>query len=272
MKNKSFTLSKVATATGFLLGAFALSVLAASWTPPECDPPECNTWAPLNVGSDHQYKSGPISLTGLSLGKTGAPEDGFIFDVSGVARVGSMLVTGDIQVEGLKVGGTDASKSGYVLTNSGPDANGYGIAMWKPAGSSNTGSNVINVVNINNQEIPFFSSDYCYATDAGRAAHSGALKGYYLKGLIKFQDDNWDSVGGVYCLIKGNSDPRMTEQVKDNISSGGNKYQWNVIRSTIGMSYNAIVTECNANPHLYRAMPSVDKGSIKIGCPPYDEF
>ena len=67
----------------------------------------------------------------------------------------------------------------------------------------------------------------------------------------------------------------MTEQVKNNISSivnGGSKYQWYVIRSSIGKTYKQIVDDCNANPNTYRANGSVDTGSIKIGCPPYDEF
>ncbi len=130
MKNKSFTLSKVATATGFLLGAFALSVLAATWTPPECDPPGCNTDAPLNVGTDYQIKKGPISLTGLSLGKEDAPFGTAKLDIEGTAITTGLVVNGLTYTDSLQVGGTDASRQNYVLTN-----DGTGVALWKPIGS-----------------------------------------------------------------------------------------------------------------------------------------
>ena len=144
MKNKSFTLSKVATATGFLLGAFALSVLAGTWTPPDGPPPGHNTDAPINVGLDHQDKSGSISLTGLSLGKTGTPLGTAKLDIEGTAITTGLIVNGLTDTNSLKVGGTDASRQNYVLTN-----DGTGVALWKSVESIITQNNDIGItVNI----------------------------------------------------------------------------------------------------------------------------
>lgn len=56
MKSTPTIIARIATVTGLALGAFAISALAANWTPPPEGPPNCHDTtpgclAPINVGS-----------------------------------------------------------------------------------------------------------------------------------------------------------------------------------------------------------------------------
>jgi hypothetical protein len=62
---KSTFVSRVATTAGLLLGAFALSALAATWTAPTVPAPGGNPDAPINVGSLLQNKLGWLGVKGL---------------------------------------------------------------------------------------------------------------------------------------------------------------------------------------------------------------
>ncbi len=69
MKNNLQTMKRVATASGFLIGAFALSVFAQStWVAPPASPPTCSDPnipgcnAPINVGTASQSKLGLLGL------------------------------------------------------------------------------------------------------------------------------------------------------------------------------------------------------------------
>ncbi len=63
MKSSFFT--KIATTAGFVLGAFALSALAGTWTAPTAPAPGGNPDAPINVGSLLQNKLGWLGVKGL---------------------------------------------------------------------------------------------------------------------------------------------------------------------------------------------------------------
>jgi hypothetical protein len=232
MTNNNLSLKKIAAATGLFLGAFALSAFAGDWTPAGCAAPGCNTLAPINVGGD-QFKSGR-----LAIGKDSLPANDYDLEVGGNANfTGSLLTTG-ISVSGLtntlnlKVGGANANSSGYVLTN-----DGTGLAEWKAAAGSSTG----------------FDSSFCYALRAGRWTRDGALSGYYLKGVTKSSDGNWDAHAGVYCLMKGSSDSRMTASVIQTLVNDG----YLVVNSSgpvVGKTYNQIVDDCktvDARPYAY---------------------
>ncbi len=65
MKHISPHIAKVATVTGIFLGAFAISVLAGTWTAPATTAPGGNPDAPLNVGYGVQTKQGGIILNSL---------------------------------------------------------------------------------------------------------------------------------------------------------------------------------------------------------------
>lgn len=59
------TLARIATLSGLILGAFAVSAVAATWTPPPSAPPTGNPDAPVNVGSATQTKLGWLGVRGL---------------------------------------------------------------------------------------------------------------------------------------------------------------------------------------------------------------
>ena len=235
MTNNNLSLKKIAAATGLFLGAFALSAFAGDWTPAGCAAPGCNTAAPINVSSVSQYKEGS-----LAVGKSSGPTNGFDLDVDGNVNFTGSLITSGISVSGLtntlnlKVGGANANSSGYVLTN-----DGTGIAEWKAA----TGGS----------SITDFDSSFCYALRAGRFTRDGAFSGYYLKGVTKSTDGNWDAHAGVYCLMKGNSDSRMTASVIQTLVDNG----YLVVNSggpVVGKTYNQIADDCknvDARPYAY---------------------
>lgn len=65
MKYISPRITRVATVSGLILGAFALSAFAGTWTAPTAPPPGGNPDAPINVGYDVQTKQGGIILNSL---------------------------------------------------------------------------------------------------------------------------------------------------------------------------------------------------------------
>jgi hypothetical protein len=99
----SLNINKIAVVSGLFLGAFALSALAASWTPPRSNPPADNTDAPINVGMVAQYKSGA-----LAVGKTSAPAIGFDLDVDGLGFFYGLKVSGNGMFSGNVGIGTDS--------------------------------------------------------------------------------------------------------------------------------------------------------------------
>ncbi len=146
MKKNTPLIARIASITGLLLGAFALSAIAGTWTAAPCSPPGCNTSAPINVGNDYQTKSGGLAadsftalhgvdITGPSVFRNSIkiggsnPSTPYSLDVDvggfGTAIFGG-LTTGVLQVRG-----SNYDKDGYVLTS-----NGNGVAEWQPANSS----------------------------------------------------------------------------------------------------------------------------------------
>ena len=235
-------LIKITALAGLMIGSFAIAVMAESytWTPPSVAAPNGNIPAPINVGGTHQYKEGSVALGGSTVSP-----GGFAFDVNGSGyftglKIAGSIVANELSATNLFVTGTNKDKSGYVLTN-----DGTGKAEWK-SGSSQA----------------ILASDYCYATFAGRNVLVGAFKGYYLKGITKTLDGNWDGLGGVYCLSSGTTDSRMTNAIKNTIVSDS-RYGPVVFRS-IGKSYNEIVNDCNANKGSY--------GDHLNVCPALDPF
>lgn len=120
------SIKKIASATGLFLGAFALSVMAADWTPAPCEAPGCNTPAPINVGGAWQSKEGDLTLEKtLSVGKETAAS-GYSLDVNGLGFFSGVTVSGLADVANLKVTSPGFDTAGKVLTS-----NGEGIAEWK---------------------------------------------------------------------------------------------------------------------------------------------
>ena len=85
---KKFSLTRIASATGIALGAFAISVLAQStWVAPPGAPTTCPEGysgcdAPLHVGIEHQIKKGPLSINT----NTTNPIDPYGLEVFGISR------------------------------------------------------------------------------------------------------------------------------------------------------------------------------------------
>lgn len=230
--NKS-KLKQVATVTGLFLGAFAISVLAAGeWTPAPCEAPQCNASAPINVSPADQTKAGSLTVGGsLSVSGAKVTASGASLDVNGFGLFTGLNISGMTSTNQITVLENGANTQNYVLTNK-----GGGVGEWKaPAGG--------------NAQVAL-DTDYCYATTPGRGVRFGGLKGYYLKGLTKLTDDNWDSYGGVFCLVSGNTDPRMTNQVKNTLTTD-QKYGLLISRS-IGLSYEALINDCIANIAAYK--------------------
>lgn len=256
-------IKKISIVTGLLIGSFALSVLAedmdivsSGWKPAPCTPDQCNTASPLNVSKTVQNKDGGLSLGGLSL------INGYALEVNGLGYFTGLKVAGTVSTKGLIVEDGDQTKGG-VLTN-----DGTGKAEWKP----------INQLNGNGSTGSSLNSSYCYASKASGSYPVGAFDGYYLKGLIKSTGDvqvdgGRSSVGGVYCLASGSSDPRMTNAVKNSISS--NAIYGPVVYRSIGLSYKDLVSDCNTNRSSYGISKALgipqDQSSLTI-CPAMDPF
>ena len=236
---KTNKLKQIATLSGLMIGAFAISVLAESyvWTPADCPAPECNVAAPINISDKVQYKQGGLALGGSSF------SNGYALDVNGPGYFTGLMVAGRVAANSLLVNGVDKDKNGYVLTN-----DGSGVAEWKPAKGGDNDR---------------WDSDFCYALVAGRWTREGAFSGYYLKGLTKSSDDAWDAYGGVYCLIKGKTDDRMTAKVIKDLT----QYNYLVVgrdgKAIVGKTYNQIVDLCESDKSIF--------GS-GITCPLRDPF
>ncbi len=130
------SLKKVASVPGLFLGAFALSVIAADWTPPGCAPtdnPGCNTGAPINVTSNRQVKEGALTLGNLSQNPNGSS-----LDVRGLVTSTGLLVEGIATADTvdvlrtLKVAGANSTQQNWVLANA-----GEGVVEWKAQNTSN---------------------------------------------------------------------------------------------------------------------------------------
>jgi hypothetical protein len=129
------SLKKVASVTGLFLGAFALSVIAADWTPPGCAPtdnPGCNTGAPINVSSNQQTKLGALAIRNASQNPNGSS-----LDVRGLITSTGLFVEGIAQADTvdvlrtLKVAGANSTQENWVLSNS-----GGGVVEWKAQNTS----------------------------------------------------------------------------------------------------------------------------------------
>ncbi len=127
------TLKKVASVTGLFLGAFALSVIAADWTPAGCGAPGCNTGAPINVTANQQVKAGALTLGNLSQNPNGSS-----LDVRGTVTSEGLLVEGIATADTvdvlrtLKVAGANSTQANWVLANK-----GGGEVEWKAQNTSN---------------------------------------------------------------------------------------------------------------------------------------
>lgn len=133
------TIKKVAVTTGLFLGAFALSVMAADWTPAGCAAPGCNTEAPINVGSNQQTKSGALTIGGASQNA-----DGSSFFVNGLIKTVGLFVEGMATVDSLNVASSlKVTSTGFATANSVLTNVGGGVAEWKvPAAGGLTLSEV----------------------------------------------------------------------------------------------------------------------------------
>lgn len=167
MKNSISSLKKIASITGLFLGAFAISVAAATWTPPGEAPPGGNIDAPINAGASVQGKIGKLGL-GAATPRAGTQ----VLDVLGSALIDNVVTNSVTVVNELKLP-TDAAQ-GKVLTS---DANG--AATWQPAGAGGnvTFSPKITATGSGNSIIgPSSSYSACFLTKSGISA-SGNTNG-----------------------------------------------------------------------------------------------
>lgn len=66
MNHTTSRLARIASLTGIMLGAFALSALAGTWTAPTNSPPDGNVDAPINIGYGPQTKQGGVIINSLN--------------------------------------------------------------------------------------------------------------------------------------------------------------------------------------------------------------
>ena len=252
-------LIKITALAGLMIGSFAFAVMAETytWTPATTAAPGDNMPAPINVSKNSQSKRGGLQILGESL------NNGYALDVNGPGYFTGLTVSGSIVVNSLFVNSADKDKAGYVLTN-----DGTGKAEWKSVSSAGGGT-----------AGQTLDTSYCYASKASGSYPVGAFKGYYLKGLIKSIGDvqsdgvGRPSVGGVYCLSSGTTDARMTNNIKNTVTTDS-RYGPVVFRS-IGLSYNDLVNDCNANKSSYGVGNALgiphDQTSMNV-CPALDPF
>lgn len=176
-----------------------------AWMRPGYWKPDTNPNNIINTNSGY-VKAGPIAIgltaqnnpTGLAAPALGS--DG--------ANIG-VLTSGSFQV-------VDPSVSTYMTVRAADywmDAPNYGSPRWASQG-------------------PQLPSTNCYAIKASRWSAPGcSTQGYYLKGLIKSTDDNWDGYGGICCDST----------------------------ATPGTSYDDLVADCHAHPGQY--------GDHSVTCP-----
>lgn len=166
MKSKIISLSLLVI--GFLVGASALSALAA-WTTPNCDPATdpgaCNTDAPLNVGPN---------IGGLLQSKLG----GLSLNTNGLGAYGLEVVNGIKLIDTSVLAGTAQDK---VLT-----ADENGIGTWKSIDASESDIITCKVstipdsfsVSYGKKRIIFTESD-CGGT-LPDGSYNGVIKGTYV--------------------------------------------------------------------------------------------
>lgn len=196
------TLKKVASVTGLFLGAFALSVMAADWTPAGCDAPGCNVGAPINVTISPQVKAGALTIAGSSQNQNGSS-----MDVKGLVTSTGLLVEGIATADTvdvlntLKVAGENSGQVGYVLANK-----GGGEVEWK---AQNPGGVSIS------QVTPFVLS---VPTDGSKTAapvtKSTAPTTYLYCALTRVESEMGRVDAGIfsdgYCQITKNNDGTWT--------------------------------------------------------------
>lgn len=119
MKTSYKQIKRVATVVGLVLGAFAVSAMAANWAPPSQQPPNCTVDAacnaPLNVSSAWQGKLGPLAVGTLNM-----PNPTPSLFVSGGSIMDSIVVNGSMRYTGGNL------KKGQILT----DTDGQGNISW----------------------------------------------------------------------------------------------------------------------------------------------
>ncbi len=121
-------IKRIATLVGFSLGAFVLTAVAASWTPPLGVAPTNNVEAPINESTNLQSKKGRLRLN------TAVPGDMFGLDVFGVSRFfGNIEIGATSSPATIKIiDGNQAN--GKVLTS-----NSAGVATWQSVPGSASG-------------------------------------------------------------------------------------------------------------------------------------
>ncbi len=196
------SLKKVASVTGLFLGAFALSVIAADWTPAGCGAPGCNTGAPINVSSNQQTKLGA-----LAIGSASQNPNGSSLDVRGLVTSTGLLVEGIATADTvdvlrtLKVAGANSTQANWVLANA-----GEGVVEWK---AQNTGGVTLAEVT------PFVLS---VPTDSTKTAapvtRSTAPSTYLYCALTRVESEMGRVDAGIfstgYCQITKNGDGTWT--------------------------------------------------------------
>ena len=130
MKNSISSLKKIASITGLFLGAFAISVAAATWTPPTVAPPDGNIDTPINAGGTAQRKVSALGL-GPNNGVTLRSPTTQMLDVVGTAMIDN-IVTNSVTVANSLILPTGKGV-GRVLTS---DENG--AATWQAAGGGSS--------------------------------------------------------------------------------------------------------------------------------------
>lgn len=90
---KSSFITRIATVTGFVFGAFALAAVAGTWTPAPASPPNSNADAPVNIGGGAQTKTGSLTLNSSLADSIGLILGGKIKIVDGTQAAGRVLTS-----------------------------------------------------------------------------------------------------------------------------------------------------------------------------------
>lgn len=84
-------LKRIAITTGLVLGTFAVSAFAGTWTAPTATPPNGNADAPINVGYTGQIKQGNLWLKGLIDASTPA-QYGLVVENAPIKASGGLII------------------------------------------------------------------------------------------------------------------------------------------------------------------------------------
>ena len=195
LKKTIIDLSIIAVIIG---SVFIANGIILAWTSPSASPPDGNVAAPLNVGSDSQYKSGALGIGGVFRGYSNAIFDGNLG--IGTADISNGL---KLDVEG-KVGATYyCDEDGNNCVESGD------LGGECPNHFNDTGYNYCIQRNENSARNWYRASDYCADRYNARLCASSEWYNACINNKATNMTGNWEWVdswsdgGGDSAVVRG---------------------------------------------------------------------